>query len=1298
MAHRGEHPSVSPERKRQTVLRDLSAGLGLLLLFTQSAALSLPPASAHAPDPILQSAREATQQPAGRDDGNLALEPGRPVKRELAIGQQHAYRIRLGASQYLKAVIEQQGIDVIVQVSRPDAKQENQSLEFDSEARLQSPEEVVLVAESTGDYLLNVWPAQGGVAAGSYQIRVEELREATERDRVLHEARKLYQESLELQRMGRYDEALSPVARSLEIRERLLGANHPDVAGALYGLAILYYYKGDYAKAEPLYQRALAIREKLLGHEHPDVAHPLNGLAHLHSAKGEYEKAELLYRRALAIWEKALGPEHIHVAAVLDGLAVVHDNRGEYAKAEQLYSRALAILEKVLGPERLEVAYALNNLAKLYNFTGEYLKAEPLYGRALAIFEKSREPEHPDVATVLSNLANLYGNLGKYARAESLYSRALIIRERALGMQHPHVALSLNDLAALYRDQGEYEKAEPLYNRALAILEKALGPRHQNFALSLNNLAALYRDQGEYAKAEPRFRRALAILEKVLGPEHADVALTLHNLATLYRDLGDYEKAGRLFQQALVIRERALGMQHADVALTLHNLAAVYRDQGEYAKAEPLFQRALAIWESALGTQHRDVALTLNNLANIHRDRGDYEKGEPLYVRALAIRERALGPQHPDVAASLNDLANLYREQGEYTKAEPLYGRALAIREGTLRPQHPLVADTLNNLAVLYEAKGDPAQAIELQARANDIGEHNLALNLRAGSERQKLVYLALFSVQTDFTLSLHSQAAPDDRRALDLAFTTLLRRKGRGLDAMTDTIAALRRHARPEDRILFDQLTAARSQLAALTFRESMNKLDTYQTRLKPLEERIESLEADLSARSTRFRAEVQPVTLSAIQAALPTGGALIEFAVFTPGDVRTRKSKPPRYLAYVLPARGRPKWVDLGEAEPIDQAIDEWRKALRGRPDVKHLGRDLDEKVMRPVRSILSQMGNETRRLLIAPEGSLNLIPFAALVDEHYNYLVERYTISYLTSGRDLLRLQTSEQSKSPPLVVANPVFGRATEEATRGVHHTGNPRTGDLRPIDAAPFSFEPLPRTQGEAMAIKGVMPDSSVLLRRQATEAALKQVRSPRILHIATHGFFLDDQGDPPAETRGRVSTAEPSRFGGRDWRADSTLRMSSLRLNEWAANIKDPLLRSGLALSGANLGNGGDDDGVLTALETAGLDLSGTKLVVLSACETGVGEIKNGEGVQGLRRALVLAGSESQVISLWPVADEGTREMMIQYYRALGRGAGRSEGLRQVQLRMLRSKKRQHPFYWAAFIQSGEWANLEGRR
>jgi CHAT domain-containing protein len=460
---------------------------------------------------------------------------------------------------------------------------------------------------------------------------------------------------------------------------------------------------------------------------------------------------------------------------------------------------------------------------------------------------------------------------------------------------------------------------------------------------------------------------------------------------------------------------------------------------------------------------------------------------------------------------------------------------------------------------------------------------------------------------------------------------------------------------------------------------------------RLKLLAEKVEDLEAELSARSAEFRAQTQSVTLAAVRETLPADTILVEFAVLTPWDPRTEKSGAPRYLAYALSAQGQPKWVDLGEAARIEREVGAWRQSLRENSvDVKQLGRAVDELVMRPVRSSLQSESGQIRHLLIASDGALNLIPFAALVDEENRYLIERYTISYLTSGRDLLRLRNPQPSKSAPLVLANPLFDGMASAATRGSRNSASSPSGagaggqGKTRSDPARIFFQPLPGTEGEALAIKAVLPEASLLLERQATEAALKRASAPRILHIATHGFFLDDQEEQRAESRN---------IPGNDPR-----RISDLRLGRWAAQIENPLLRSGLALSGANGGKNGDDDGLLTALELAGLDLWGTKLVALSACDTGLGEIKNGEGVQGLRRALVLAGSESQVISLWAVPDELAKDVIIPYYKALRRGEGRGAGLRQVQLRMLRSRDRRHPFYWAAFIQSGEWGNLDGRR
>ena len=305
-----------------------------------------------------------------------------------------------------------------------------------------------------------------------------------------------------------------------------------------------------------------------------------------------------------------------------------------------------------------------------------------------------------------------------------------------------------------------------------------------------------------------------------------------------------------------------------------------------------------------------------------------------------------------------------------------------------------------------------------------------------------------------------------------------------------------------------------------------------------------------------------------------------------------------------------------------------------------------------MEPLRTFT---GGATR-LLISPEGLLNLLPFQALVDERGRFLVERYSISYLSSGRDLLRMQTGRASHSAPVIVANPSFGGTDAPS---VVHLASARRSVTTGAEFKDLYFAPLAGAAQEARAIHALFPEARVLAGGEATESALKRVDAPSILHIATHGFFLP---------------------------------------NSPGSGSGNPLLRSGLALAGANRRSGGDDDGIFTALEASGLNLWGTRLVTLSACDSGVGEVRSGEGVYGLRRAFVLAGAESLVMSLWPVSDSVTREMMTAFYAGLKQGLGRAESLRKAQLAMLKRKGREHPFYWASFIQSGEWGNLAGRR
>lgn len=1035
------------------------------------------------------------------------LELGKPVERQLAGGESHFYQVALVSDQYLDLVVEQKGIDVIVILTAPDGKRIS---ETDSPNGTSGPESIRAIIETEGRYQLEIRSLEKEAKAGRYEVKIVDLRVATDKDRNWVEAIRLHVESENLSRQRRYDDAL------------------------------------------PLAERAVTIIEKAFGPEDRRMAPAISSLAALYQNKQDYAKVEVLDLRVLAIMEKTLGPEHPNVAIALTNLGRLNLMRDDLDRAEQFFQRALSIREKVLGPEHYQVAFSTGDLATLFYQKDDHAKAEAFYLRTLAILEKT------------------------------------------LGLEHPHPAEVMGSLASFYRVRGEYSKAESLYQRALSIFKKSYGEEHPDVALSYNNLAALYGSEGDYAKAEALHQRALEIFEKTLGPDHIRVSLSLTNLAPHY--------------------ER----------------------RGEIAKAEQFYQRAISIGEKRFGPNHPDAAVPMTRLANLYKSNGDNKKSETLLQHVLEIVESKYGSDHPSVASAFGNLAQLYLDQGNAKKAIPLLSRRF------------------------------------------DIIEKNLGRNILVGSERQKSVYLSTFNSIINDAISAHIRHAPDDAQALQLAFKTILMTKGRSLDAMSDAFALLRRHANAQDQNLLDELSKTLSQLATLTLRGPLNSpISVFREKLDQLKEQAEKLEAEISARNTELYSQVKPISLSKLQSQIPQNTALVEFASYTPFDLKTKKPLSQHYVAYALSSQGDPHWVELGEVPVINRAVEAWRKLLGSQSNsqakVKQKARELDEVIMRPIRKLVKN----TRCFLLSPDGELNLIPFGALVDENGRYLTEKYLLSYLTSGRDLVRLQVARESKNSPLILADPVYGESLAEKTTG----GQPGISSSE----IPLYFTPT-LTANEAEAIGRMAPEAKLLMKRDATETALKHANAPHFLHIATHGFFLKDAEPAPENSRSFSLLGIGS-------------TVSDPPISVWAARIGNPLLRSGLALAGANQRKSGNDDGVLTALEAAGLNLWGTKLVVLSACDTGVGEVKNGEGVYGLRRALVLAGSESQVMSLWKVRDDATRDLMIDYYTELiKRKAGRGEALRQVQLRMLRNPKRRHPYFWAGFIQSGEWANLDGQR
>ncbi|MDI1443927.1 CHAT domain-containing protein [Polyangium sp. 6x1] len=1127
---------------------------------------------------------------------------------------------------------------------------------------------------------------------------------------------------------GKLDEANDLAGRMVAIMETALGVGPGEGVSSLHELAERFDDRGEHGPAEPLYQAALGLQVLSLGPEHPDVIQSLIRLAGFYRTTGDYQQSESLYQQALALLEKTAGPEHPAVANVLNHLAVLYEFQGEGDKAKPLVERAvsilkprypeersraleeifvlrnevdrlhdegqydaampladnlLALVKSTFGPVHRHVATALTDIARLHEAKMDHAQAESTYLHALAIAEAALGPENAEFGEALYCVATFYHKIGDYAQAESLYQRAIAIVEMALGPEHPRLADLVAGLGELYKAKHEYAKAEPLFLRALPLQESKLGPEHPDIVCFLNYLAVFYSKRGMYDKAELLLQRALASSERVLGPEHAITASVLNSLALLHFDKGDYANAERLSLRTLHIAEVALGHDHPNVASALNGLALVYYKRMDYARAELLIHRGLRIREEVLGPEHPDVASSLMSLASIHQKRGEYASAELLYQRALAITTK-LGPEHPDVALALHNLGFLYDLTRDYDKAKPLYQRALAIRENVFGPEHPDVGATLMLLAKAHMATGERSRALQTLARAAAIQDGHVEVMIPIGAEQQKWAYMVKMRASTDVVISFLRHFAPNDEDAKRLALTTILNRKGRVLGALTDSFSALRRHIGPADQERLDQLKSICAQYSALAWRAAGDRgLRDDQSTLRRLDEARQRLEADISRRGGELRGQRQPVTIAEVQAAIPEGAALVELFHYQTLDSNAERWVENRYVAFVLHRHGEIGWADLGEAEPIDMAVMALHASLRHpaaetKPTAREFdvmdtavaehrarARDLDRLLMEPIRRLLGSI----HRLLLSPDGVLNFLPFGALIDEDARYLVERHALSYLTSGRDLLRIATQFESRQGPVVIAAPDYDHAAQGNSPGE------LSGEARDIQ-----FRPLQFAAREGRTIAGKIPGAKLITGATATKGAFTMLAGPRILHIATHGFFVT--GGPMHEA------PRQGDFDADSHVADRRARPMSL--------IEDPLLRAGIALTGANRGPGDQDDGILTALELSLVDLTGTKLVVLSACQTGLGDLRTGDGgVYGFRHAMVMAGAETQVMSLWGVDDAATCELMEGYYEKLLAGIGRGEALRQVQIEMLGRQDRAHPYYWASFIVSGNDAPLD---
>jgi len=1047
------------------------------------------------------------------------------------------------------------------------------------------------------------------------------------------------------------------------------------------------------------YNNSLSTLIKQNRSESTDAANCHGNLGLLYKKTDRFKEAEENLLKYLEIIEKIYGKEHEKYSFGLNNLGNLYQSLGQYSKAENYYLESLEIKKKSKGEKSPDYAMSLYDLGNLYETMGDYKAAEPYYKQSLEIRKQALGEGHPDYATSLTDLGILYFNMGDYKAVEPYFKQALEIRKQALGERHPDYASSLMNLGLFYSEMGDYKAAVPFYKQSVEILKKALGEGAPYYASSINNLGTLCLEMGDYKAAEPYYKQALEIRKQALGEWHPDYAKSLHNLGFLYSEMGDYKAAEPYYKLALEIFKKVLGEGHPDYANCLNSLGNLYADMGDYKAAEPYRKQVLEIRKQALGEGHPDYAKGLLNLGNLYAYMADYKAAEPYFKQALEIFKQALGDRHPNYASSLNSLGFLCLEMGDYKAAEPYFKQALEIRKQALGEGHPDYAMSLYDLGTLYLEMGNFNAAELYFNRAIKVKINNLSINFCWISAQEKQAYWQQEKHFYDNMNSFSVSAVDFVPFSTELSYNANLISKSLLLETSRELDQAIAQSSDVEMKAEFAEMKQFRKLFSKMQSEGSTNKeiMERYKSQADSLDKILVNKLGEYAASKRKFE-----ITWKDVQSNLTTTDAAIEFARYYDD-----KDSLYKYMALVVrPDYEYPKLISLGEEDVI-------RTAAQNK-DFSTLYNE----AWKGIDSLLV----EVKRVYYSPAGELNNVSFSALCTEEGNELVasnkeknrgvvignnktttkacnsvlmDKYELHQLTTTRYLADgTLKKEKPMQPSLELVGGInfddIPEKTIEADKeqsnedfAFHANLNKRTASTngkkrgkRSSSNYGKNMEPLPGTKEEVTNIANLLMTSNWEVQtksdKKAGEYEFKkdlETKVPGVLHIATHGFAFPD------ELKKETNLL--------DLNQTSTYKVS-----------EDPMVRCGLLLSGANISWMGNpqkmieqtgDDGILTAAEVANLDLSKTKLVVLSACETGLGKIEGSEGTFGLKRGFKLAGVEQIIVSLWSVPDKETMELMTLFYTDLTKTLNPVISFSKAQKEM-RNKYPTDPEKWAGFV------------
>jgi len=1098
----------------------------------------------------------------------------------------------------------------------------------------------------------------------------------------------------------------------------LLGEFHWTTISAQRDLGSLWQYTGDMDQAADYFKHALSSAETVLGKSHPNSLEIQSLLVALQAESGQYSQAWMSQRAIINAYESSVGefhpltlrarymeiqlledvnkpidaeealkslcshleegygryhPESMHC---LTKLATSMMNSGELEASANYFIEYLDRQKELAQFTNTDTTNALLQLADIRRKQGYYDDCEEILSALLVTGKHFVNSEAVLVAK--SYLARLKNSRGDYDTAEQITLEVLREAEEFWGNQPINILNVSLELASIYQNQGKLKQAELVFEEAAYRAFELLGQNHPSTLVALSNLGQVYELLGKFDLAEQSLEEALRRFDSLYGPDSLNSANVRNNLALVYESQGNFREAEPLYSKTLDSLKISRGYFHTDTLSVVNNLAYLYALMGEHERAMPLFELAETNWTKIHGRDHQKTLKASNNLARSYQKLGKLEVAEKLFTETLQSRQENLGLEHIDTLRSMIDLGALYISRKQFERAQVRLEAALRLAENLLGDHHPYTFEALNHLANLYEQKKDDASALKLMETGFNRRNAFLERMLWVAGEESREGYLRLHQPELNQYLSLLSRTGSPEKAKL--ALNVSLERKGLLLKISSEIEQLSQISNDPAFTEISQELTNVRSELARLTLAGPKNNIkDAHANTLYELEQKLANLQAEIGSASVRYNKSIARINADLVSHELPGNTALVDFMMYE--DKGSLKM-----LATVLVNNGNQLYfqlVDYQDRPALEQAV------LGYRAIIQDLSADEDEllesgqRVFNLLWEPLLEPLNGIVTIHLVPDGVLNILPFDALVHPDGRYLIQTHILKILTSARDLVlkKKQTEEGAYvifSGPNYNAQGTIGEeelgAAYRQSAAIENLGMSRSSSgLRGI-----SFMPLPGAEEEGQIISTIIGQHDQLTTHysgnDAQEIVLGEtITPPKVLHIATHGFFLEQE----ASLSNRL------------------LKQQRSIDHHVPPPTDNPLLRAGLAFAGINVNAPylGDidnrNDGVLTALEILALNLNGTHLVVLSACETGLGEIHEGEGVYGLRRSFQEAGAIAVVSSLWEVSDAGTQVFMTRFYDHLLSGMPAQKAIRKVQLELIGSYEWGYPYVWSAFMLVG---------